>query len=65
MYPMVNKLNLGDWKKMENSWADAMVEGKDVKVEVKANFDGESNRPSKLEVDYWINGAKETKSFNN
>lgn len=65
MYPMVDKLNLGEWKRMENSWADAMVAGKDVKVEVRAIFEGESARPSKFEVDYWIDGIKETKPFNN
>lgn len=32
--------------------ADAMVAGKDVKIEVKAIFEGTSKRPSKFEVLY-------------
>lgn len=50
---------------MENSWANAMVDGKDVKIEVKAIFDWNSKRPNKFEVDYWIDSVKQTMYFNN
>lgn len=65
MYPMVDKLNLGAWKQMENSWADAMVAGKDVKIEVNAIFEGTSKRPSKFEVEYYIDGEYNFKEFIN
>lgn len=41
---------------MENLWANAMSEGKDVKVKVKVTFGGDSKRPSRYDVEYWIDG---------
>jgi len=43
---------------LENSWADAMVHGKGVKIEVEAIFSGTSKRPDAFEVSYWIDGVK-------
>lgn len=51
---------------MENEWAKALDEGKDVKVEIKAIFDGESKRPSRFNVSYWYDGVKQkTPTFKN
>ena len=65
LYPQSANLNQGPWKTMENSWADAMVAGKDVKIEVKAIFEGTSKRPSKFEVEYWIDGKYKLEKFDN
>lgn len=65
MYPMVDKLNLGAWKQMETSWADAMVEKKDVIVNIEAVFNGTSKRPEAFEVSYWIDGIKSIRTFIN
>ena len=65
LYSMSGNLNQGAWKQMENLWADAMVAGKDVKIQVKAIFNGSSKRPSGFEVDYWIDGQISTRTFPN
>lgn len=65
LYPQSATLNQGAWKQMENTWADAMVAGKDVKVKVKAIFEGTSQRPVGFEVDYWIDGNLTTRTFPN
>lgn len=50
---------------MENEWAKALDEGKDVKVVIKAILDGESKRPSRFEVKYWIDSIINLKKFDN
>jgi len=65
LYPQSANLNQGPWKTMENSWADAMVAGKDVKIEVKAIFEGSSKRPMKFEVEHWIDGKYKLEKFDN
>lgn len=65
IYPQSANLNQGAWKTMENGWADAMVNGSDVKIEVKAIYVGTSKRPSKFEVEYWIDGKYKLEKFDN
>lgn len=65
MYPQSGTLNQGAWKEMENLWAREMVTGKDVKIQVKAIFDGTSKRPTKFKVQYTIDGQPFNRSFNN
>ncbi len=64
-YPQSANLNQGAWKTMENGWANAMVAGKDVKVEVKAIFNSSSGRPDKFEVRYSIDGQPFLETFDN
>lgn len=45
LYSMSANLNQGAWEQMESSWADEMVAGKDVKIQVDAVFNGASKRP--------------------
>ncbi len=59
LYPQSATLNQGAWKDLESGWAKALGEGKRVKVEIKAIFDGESKRPSRFEVKYWIDGDEQ------
>jgi len=49
-------LNQREWKKLENSWATAINSGKKVDVKIKVIFDGKSKRPSRYDVEYWIDG---------
>ncbi len=65
LYPQSAKLNQGAWKTMENSWADAMVAGKDVKIEVEAVFSGASKRPDSFKVKYTIDGQPFQENFVN
>ncbi len=50
-YSQSANLNQGAWKIMENEWASAMVQGKDIKIEVRAVFLSQSQRPIGFEVD--------------
>lgn len=50
---------------MENSWADEMVQGKDVKIEVEAIFTGVSKRPDSFKVKYTIDGQPFQENFIN
>ena len=65
LYPQSANLNQGAWKQMESSWADEMVAGKDVKIQVDAVFNGASKRPDAFEVSYWIDGIKTKRTFIN
>jgi len=50
---------------MENTWVDAMTQGKDVKIKVDAIFDGTSQRPIKFNVDYTVDGQPISEIFKN
>ncbi|CNK65880.1 HNH endonuclease domain-containing protein [Yersinia enterocolitica] len=50
LVPMDANLNKGAWKKMENSWAKALEDGKPVKVKINPIYTGDSNRPSSFEI---------------
>ena len=50
---------------MGTSWAEALSTGKKVDVKIKVIFDGNSKRPKKYEVDYWINDDYDYKEFFN
>ncbi|MBO5151630.1 MAG: DNA/RNA non-specific endonuclease [Oscillospiraceae bacterium] len=59
------KLNMTEWKAMENTWAEAIKDGKQVSVDIKINYDGDSKRPSSFDVSYSIDGEMFIKSFDN
>ena len=63
--PRGNTLNQGEWKIMENSWAEAIKNGKEVDVKIKVVYDGNSKRPSRYDVEYWIDGAYNEEHFVN
>ncbi|NGM85218.1 DNA/RNA non-specific endonuclease [Paenibacillus sp. 7124] len=53
-----SKINLSEYKKIENEWAKALQSNppKHVSVEVKVNYEGDSLRPSSFNVIYEIDG---------
>ncbi|USK52404.1 DNA/RNA non-specific endonuclease [Bacillus sp. CMF12] len=51
-----SSVNLSKYKKFENQWAKAIEEGKDVSVNVKINYEGNSLRPSSFDIEYEIDG---------
>ena len=61
----LRKVNLSDYKKLENQWAKALEEGKDVSVSVKLNYVGDSLRPDRFEVFYKIDGMDFFESITN
>lgn len=54
--PMSDELNLGRWKMMENSWAEAFNTNKlvDINVEMQIFYEGSTKRPIRFEVQYKI-----------
>ncbi|WP_178120943.1 hemagglutinin repeat-containing protein [Pseudomonas atagonensis] len=61
MVPMDGNLNKGVWKKMENSWAKAIDEGKDVSVKILPTYSGSSVRPDSFVVTYRIGNGREVR----
>ena len=61
----LRKVNLSDYKKLENQWAKALEEGKDVSVSVKLNYVGDSLRPDSFEVFYKTDGKPTFKNIPN
>ncbi|MDR6675090.1 hemagglutinin repeat-containing protein [Xanthomonas sp. 1678] len=53
LVPMNSNLNKGAWKAMENEWADALKEGKSVKIKIEPSYTG-NGRPDKFNVTYQI-----------
>ena len=51
-----SKVNLSTYKKMENAWASALEEGKDVTVEVDVIYTDDDMRPDEFDVEYTIDG---------
>ncbi len=58
LVPMDSNLNRGAWKAMENSWSEALSQGKEVSVQIKPHYDGTSLRPDSFEVRYTIGGGR-------
>lgn len=62
---MDGKLNQGDYVKLENTLADAVKDGADVRLKVEPRYEGDSNRPSEFRVTYSIDGEKDVVVFKN
>ena len=58
-------LNRGEYKKIENLWADAISDGKNVDVKVEPIYEGDSRRPSFFDISYSINGEERVTSLIN
>lgn len=54
LVPMNGNLNKGEWKKLENIWANAIKEGDEVKVKITPNYLGDSQRPVSFSIKYKI-----------
>ena len=65
LIPQNSNLNRGAWKNMEKEWAKALKEGKEVKVNIKPVYTGNSSRPDSFKVSYSIDGKIKDEIFNN
>ncbi|MCB0077369.1 MAG: WXG100 family type VII secretion target [Anaerolineales bacterium] len=67
LVPMSRMLNQagGGWYRMEQEWAAALKRGESVRVDIRPVYEGVSNRPTRFEVDYWIDDIKQNRSFQN
>lgn len=54
---MNGNLNKGTWKSMENTWASALKEGKQVSVKIESIYSGKSIRQNSFNVEYSIGNA--------
>ncbi|MEK4928033.1 DNA/RNA non-specific endonuclease [Bacillus sp. FSL K6-1338] len=52
--PMNSNLNRGEWKKLENEWANALNDGDKVRVKITPNYSGNSKRPDSFVIRYKI-----------
>jgi hypothetical protein len=58
LVPMNGNLNKGEWKKLENTWANALKDGKPVKVNIEPNYAGDSVRPDDFKIEYSIGDGR-------
>lgn len=66
LVPMDGNLNKGAWKKMENTWASALKNGKQVDVKIEPSYTGSNKRPDSFTVTYQINNDRPVREiFNN
>ena len=65
LVPQDAKVNQKDFRNFENKLAVEVKNGKEVYVRVEPVYEGNSRRPSSIEVTYRINGAEYTMSFRN
>lgn len=64
LVPQLASVNRGEFRAMEKEWADALLAGKSVRVEVSPVY-GQGSVPTKIGVVYWMDGLKFERKFNN
>jgi DNA/RNA non-specific endonuclease/Pretoxin HINT domain/Domain of unknown function (DUF4280) len=65
MDKLVNNYHKGTWGKMEKAWAQALRDGKKVKVDITPIYKDATARPSSFKVIEWIDGMKEVHTIDN
>ena len=60
-----SNVNLSKYKKLENKWAKAIGEGKEVKVNVEINYNSDDLRPSGFDVQFTVDGVPDFIKINN
>lgn len=65
LVPMEGKLNKGDYAKLEDTLAEAVKDGADVRMKVEPVYSEDSIRPDEFRVTYTIDGDKEVVVFKN
>jgi hypothetical protein len=51
---MNNKVNLSQYRRVENRWATLLKADKKVRVQIDLNYEGGSKRPSSFDIQYWV-----------
>ncbi|HEY6814778.1 MAG TPA: DNA/RNA non-specific endonuclease [Croceibacterium sp.] len=57
--------NRSSYSALENEWSGEMRRGKTVFVSIEPQYEGSSQRPSRILVTYWISGRATRRSFPN
>jgi DNA/RNA non-specific endonuclease len=55
-------INRGPYNQLEASWARLIEQGHQVRVEWRFTYPGNSQRPSGMVVDYWVDGGQRVRS---
>ncbi len=65
LVPMEGKLNKGDYARLEDTLAEAVNDGADVRLKVEPVYEDDASRPSEFRVTYSIDGEKDAVIFKN
>lgn len=65
LIPMDSRINQSDYKRMENKIKQALEEGKEVSTKTEIEYDGDSDRPSKITTTVTIDGKDTVYTFDN
>ena len=65
LIPQLSAVNRGEFREMERTWADAIREGKSVKVEVSPIYADGGKVPNEVVARWWIDGKPHEKTFPN
>ncbi len=57
--------NRSGYASLENQWAAAVRAGRKVRVDIRANYEGLSQRPSEIIVIFWVDGKMTSRNFKN
>lgn len=58
LFSQNKNFNRGEWKKLENSWADALKSNQKVNVSISPVYKADSMRPDVLNIRYTIDGGR-------
>jgi hypothetical protein len=65
LVPQLTGVNRGAYRDMERTWANAIRDGKTVRVEVAPVYAGAGQVPTEIKVRYWIDGVPRAETFPN
>jgi hypothetical protein len=65
LVPQLAMVNRGEFREMERQWAQAVLEGKKVTVEVLPVYGNESGVPTEIVARWFIDGAPNQKRYFN
>jgi hypothetical protein len=65
MHDGVNAYPNGKWGKMEKAWANALNQGKKVKVDITPIYKDATARPHSFKIKQWIDGVQSQRTINN
>ena len=65
LVPQLATVNRGEFREMERQWAQAVLDGKTVRVEVNPVYAGSSQVPIRIDVESWVDGVRTERSFPN
>jgi len=65
LVPQLIEINRGAYRDMERMWANAIRDGKSVRVEVSPVYNNAGQVPAEIKVRYWIDGIARSETFPN